>query len=225
MQKVKINGKWDILLPESRLGKQDWDVWEAKRLASMYETTKPGDVVFYVGAETGDMPALLAMWGARLVLFEPNEKAWPTIKAIWRENNLPEPMHTYPGFASDKTTYKQLHDFWPLSTIGEIIPNHGFKELKDPGGIPEIKIDDVVEVAESSPDMISIDVEGSEGRVLRGAEQTLRKYHPRIYLSLHPEFIHEQYGEDGFNLRLWIRALGYEETLLDYEHEVHLRYD
>lgn len=227
MKLTRINDKWDIWLPDHRAAREEWPTWENKRLASMHKTTQPGGIVYYVGAEEGDMAALLAMWGAKLVLFEPNEKVWPNIKAIWRFNKLETPF-CIGGFASDETYGSPIafKDF-PEWADGEIIHDHGFKELKDPGDIPMIKIDDMTGLLGAMiPNMISIDVEGAEGRVLRGAEQTLRKYHPRIYLSLHPEFLHEQYGEWGAELRKWIIDLGYKETLLDYPlHEVHLLYE
>jgi FkbM family methyltransferase len=231
MQLTKINGKWDIWLPDHRAARPEWPTWEQARLQSMFETTKPGDIVYYVGAEEGDMAGLLAMWGAKLVLFEPNEKVWPNIKAIWEANNLLPPT-TFAGFASDVTknspgvwspnyTTEGTPPNWPEYANGELIGDHGFKELRDAADMPQIKIDDIA----GRVDMISLDTEGSEGRVLRGAEQTLRKYHPRIYLSLHPEFIHEQYGGWGAELRRWIMDLGYKETLLDYPlHECHLYY-
>lgn len=230
MQETLINGKWKIMLPKHRAEREEWPTWEYERLAHMHKTVKLGDVVFYVGAEEGDMAALLAKWGAKLVLFEPNDRVWPNIKAIFDANKL-EPMGVFPGFASDATDYKgvegkPIHE-WPEWAYGELIGDHGFKELRDSGDIPQVKIDDVMkELTISPPDMISIDTEGSEGRVLRGAEQTLRKYHPRIYLSLHPEFLHEQYGEWGAELRKWIIDIGYKETLLGYPlHEVHLYYE
>lgn len=221
MKSIKINGKWDIILPDHRADRPEWPIWEYKRLESMHETTKPGDLVYYVGTEEGDMAGLLAMWGAKLVLFEPNDKVWPNIKAIWETNNLDRP-DCIVGFAGDVSGPGYMSSGWPECADGPLIGNHGFKELKDPGEVPIVKLDDLSPLV---PDMISIDVEGSEGRVLRGAEQTLRKYHPRIYLSLHPEFL-RTYDEWGAELRKWIIDLGYKETLLDYPlHEVHLLYE
>lgn len=220
MQETLINGKWRLWLPKHRAEREEWPTWEYKRLESMHKTTKPGDVVYYVGAEEGDMAALLAKWGAKLVLFEPNEKVWPNIKAIWEANRL-RPPECFVGFASDRTTIGGHEHAWPKCSYGPLIGDHGFKELKDAGYIPQTRLDD----AGLIPDMIAIDVEGSEGKVLRGAEEKLRKHKPRIYLSLHPEFLRD-YGEWGAELRKWIIDLGYKETLLDYPlHEVHLMYD
>ena len=91
--------------------------------------------------------------------------------------------------------------------------------------ITQITIDDTVKITGHIPDMISIDVEGSEWMVLRGAVKTLEDHHPRIYLSLHPEFLYEIYKEYGFDLRNWVKNLGYKETILDYQHEVHIMYE
>lgn len=220
-----INDKWHILLPEHRAARPEWDWWEKERLQSMKDTVKPGDVVYYVGSEEGDMCGLLAMWGAKLVLFEPNDKVWPNTKAIWDANNLEKPIAFINGFASDETKNGNavIMD-WPESASGEVIHDHGFKELKaeDPE-IPQIKIDDL---KLPPPDMISLDVEGAEGRVLRGAEQILRKYHPRIYLSLHYEFLYRQYGQLHFDLMDWIKGLGYKETYLGNQpHEQHMLYE
>lgn len=220
MKLTRINNKWNIWLPDHRADRPEWGWWEKERLERMHSTTVPGDVVYYVGAEEGDMAGLLAMWGAKLALFEPNEKVWPNIKVIWDKNDLPLPLACFSGFASNKTIG---NGFIHLDDVhGDLIGDHGFKELHDPGIIPQVRIDDLTLLP---PNMISIDVEGSEWEVLRGAEQTLKKYHPRIFLSLHPEFLFRIYGEYQFDLRKWIKDLGYTEKLLAFEHEIHLYYE
>lgn len=234
MVKCKLNGKFEIVLPKHRADRPEWYTdkgWEKKRLEHMHKTIsnwngKPK--VYYVGAEEGDMAALCQIWGANMLLFEPNDRVLPNLKAIWDANNLPYP-ETFIGFAGNETnvplSWEDRNKAFQNIT-GEVIHDHGFKELRDPHGIPIVKIDDLVTNGSISPSIISLDVEGSEGEVLRGAENVLRTFKPAIYLSLHPEFLREQYDEWGAELRAWIIGLGYKETLLDYPlHEVHLYYE
>jgi FkbM family methyltransferase len=228
-----INGEWTILLPEHRAARPEWLIenggWEVARLAHMRATTKPGDVVYYIGGEEGDMAGLLATWGAKLVIAEPNERVWPNIKAIWDANQLPMPEAMYVGFCGDKLTADTTRGLsyfkWPDCAEGEVIGDHGFKELCDPGERPIITIDELSwEIG--PPDMISMDVEGSEWAVLQGAEGTLREWHPRIYLSLHPESLALLYNKYSAEVRKWIIDLGYRETLLEWPlHEAHLVYE
>jgi len=222
MIKTRINDRWDILLPDHRASQ--WaEEWEKKRLDSIYETTKKDDVIYYVGAEQGDMCALIQTWGSKLVLIEPGHEVWGNIKAIWDANKLEYPLASFEAFGSNDTTPDVK---WGVRMIdGDINDKHDFKNLCEADGtIPKVKIDDIAKHV-LPPDMITIDVEGAEWEVLKGAEETLIKYKPRIYLSLHPEFMFNIYGEYGSSCRNWIKNLGYKETLLDYEHEVHLLYE
>ncbi len=237
-----INGKFKIKLSEHRAKRSEWhskEGWEKKRLESMHKHIGKGDVVYYVGAELGEMPALCQMWGAEVVLYEPNHTAWPVIKAVWKANKLKRPLGLLAGFASnieklptnankdlfDGIGWANGKDTWPIYSQGKIVESHGFSELyKEADGLPQYKIDNTVKI-KKPPTAISLDVEGSEWKVLRGAEKTLAQYRPKIWLSGHPEFMFHQYGIYLTDLRNWIKAIGYKETLLDYQHEVHLFYE
>jgi hypothetical protein len=230
--KALVNGEFEITLPKHRANRPDWyepHGWEKPRLKHMSENISSGDVVYYVGAEEGEMPALCQMWGAEVVLFEPNPKVWSHFPLLWSANNLELPLICIPGFASDKINNlsRIYYNEWPPEVNAEIEAAHGFKELYLEGDTyGQITIDSCVyDHNIKAPTAISLDVEGSEWRVLGGAEKVLKEHKPKIWLSGHPEFMLQQWDESLYNLRQWIKGLGYKELILDYQHEVHLFYE
>lgn len=243
MVQATLNGEFELILPKHRADRPEWHEpagWEKPRLHSMHENIGDGDVVFYIGTELGEMTALCSKWGADVVNFEPNYRSWPVIKAVWDANNLKQPLANFCGFASDTTRlippapdmaiyggkqWELREDGWPVCVDEPIIEAHGFNQLyQEADGLPQTTIDDFVERTGIAPTVMTMDTEGSEGRILRGAEQTLRKYHPKLWISVHPEFLALNYGEYSRELRDWIIGLGYDETILDYQHELHVMY-
>ena len=221
MLKTLINKKWELWLLEHRASRDVWDTWEFERLQSMHSHLSSKDRLIYVGAEEGDLAALCALWGADLVLIEPNDKVWPNIRAIWEANNLKTP-EMFVGFASDVSSEDSVTVLqFPPCAYGEIIGNHGFKTLNEYPEIPTIKIDDI----QGPITAVSIDVEGAECKVIDGMVETMKTKRPKIWLSLHPEFMFSAYGIYANDLRNKIKDFGYRETLLAYSHEVHLFYE
>jgi FkbM family methyltransferase len=232
MIKSTLNGEFEVVLVKHRAERPEWykpEGWEKLRLKSMHNNLGAGDVIYYVGAEEGEMAALCQMWGAEVVLFEPNPKVWSHFPITWSANNLQVPLACVPGFASDKINNlaRIYYNEWPPEVDNEIVAAHGFKELYLEGdSYGQITIDSCVyDRGIKPPTAISLDVEGSEWRVLGGAERVLKEYKPKIWLSGHPEFMLQQWNESLYNLRQWIKEFGYKEVLIDYQHEVHLFYE
>ena len=233
MVKALLNGEWEMVLPKHRAERPEWYTekgWEKPRLKSMHDGLGKGDVVYYVGAEEGEMSALCQIWGAEVVLFEPNPKVWSHMPAIWEANNLKLPLACIPAFASDQINnlFRIYKNEFPPEAAQAVEAAHGFKELYLEGdNYGQITIDSCVfDHGIEPPTAITIDVEGSEWKVLGGAHHVLKKYKPKIWLSGHPEFMFHQYGRYLAELRHWlIEEFGYEETLLDYQHEAHLYYE
>jgi FkbM family methyltransferase len=226
-----VNGQYMIKLPQHRACRPDWHTdagWERARLDAMHTNIGTGDVVYYCGAELGEFPALCQMWGADVILFEPNPKAWPVIRAVWEANDLALPV-SFPGFASNITALRGEGPVtgWPRYAHHTIVEAHGFKELYlEADNYPQVKIDDMWQrLGYQPPTVISFDVEGSEWQLLRGAEDTIRQHKPTLFASIHPEFMYAQWGEYSRDLRTWIISFGYHETLLAYDHELHCMYE
>ena len=226
MINTKINGEFEIILPEHRAVRPEWSTnegWEKARIKSMHKHLTKKDRLIYVGAEEGDIAGLCAKWVGEIILFEPNPKVWTNFKAIWNSNRLVPPFW-FAGFAANETTPgAQLTEGFS-GVSGEIISDHGFSELHVATDLPKMKIDDIGYQGKF-PTAITLDVEGSEFEVLKGAEKILREQRPKIWLSLHPEFLFNYYGVYSADLRNWIKDIGYSETLLAYDHEIHLFYE
>lgn len=224
---VLVNGRWELILPKHRADRPEWPWWEATRLAAMRTVIGPGSVVYDVGAEEGDFPALWASWGASVVLAEPNPKVWPNIKLVWTANELPDPLLAWCGFLGAEpdgaVNVAALQGRWPLSASGPVIGDHGFCQLGERPDLPTTTLDVLVASGLTPPTVVTMDVEGSEHLVLSGAVETIREHGPEVFVSIHPEFALHHYGlRDAVEWhRGFFGSLGYEETFLAIDHEHH----
>lgn len=232
MRSTMINDRWELLLPEHRAVRPEWPTWEAERLDSMHTNLRPGMVVYDVGAEEGDMPALWATWGCAVALFEPNPRVWPNMRAIWGANQLPPPEACFVGFAGPTDTPLAAglagtgwFPSWPPAAYGPVIGDHGFMNLCERPDVPRITLNTAATTVRP-PDAITIDVEGAELEVLRGAAaHVLTNIRPLLWISVHPTFMGEMYGQHPDELHSLLIGHGYIGTLLADDHEEHWFYE
>lgn len=228
---VLISERWRILLPPHR-ARLDWNTWEKARLISMHENIGAGDIVYDIGSEEGDMSGLYAKWGAIVIPFEPNPHVWPNPRFVWEANNLERPPAYFVGFAANKTILRPPEiepifllprkNGWPGCAYGEVIGDHGFRnETERSHDTPSIKIDDFRVMSGLPPDVITMDVEGAELEVLRGAEAVLRSSKPLVYVSIHPDFMMDKYGYGKQQLLDFMESYGYSGNLMENIHEEH----
>jgi FkbM family methyltransferase len=217
-----INGRWTLRLPKHRADRPSWPWWEATRLAHMHHLLgRGGHVVYDVGSEEGDFPALWTRWGNRVVLFEANDRVWPNIAAIWDANDLDPPLTCFPGFAADSDSDEiTIPVGWPESVTGPVIPDHGFLNLAERDDVQRITIDSMAQLVDP-PSAITIDVEGAELVVLHGAKDVLSTCRPLVWVSVHEAFMADMYGHTPADLDGYLRGLDYEPTFLCTDHERH----
>lgn len=226
MREIVLNGRWPMVLPEHRAAQ--WAKgWERKRLDSIHDHLGPGHVIYDIGAEEGDMSALYSSWGAEVVLFEPNPRVWPNIRAIFEANDLRVPLGCFVGFAGDEprdgslTGTGRSHHEWPGVAYGDVIGDHGFCVIPQRPDIPTWRIDDVADGHVPEPDVITIDVEGAELRVLEGARHVLDVVSPVVYVSVHEAFMRDEFGDDPADIYRLMADLGYMGFHLATDHERH----
>lgn len=237
MRTVRINGRWELLLPDHRADVHEQHPrWEEARLDSMAANIRPGMVVYDVGAEEGDLTALYRSWvgpEGTVVPIEPQPAYWPSIRACLTMNGWAVPQGGLVGFASDVTDLTPpacdiegalypCSGLWPPCSEGEIAPAFGFRHVHETAAItPRITIDDLAVILGGAPDVLTIDVEGAELVVLRGAEMVVSEARPLIWVSVHPELMFLHQGQYEAEVHSWLGAHNYAIEHLAFDHEHH----
>lgn len=234
---VTINDRWTINLPEHRATDVEWSHWEKDRTTAVAEaiTSLERPVLFDIGSEQGDLPCLWSTLGARVCLFEPSAHNWPNIKATFEANDQ-KPYHTFHGFAGDVDDVQPHMKFqrwapgaWPPAADHAQNETHAFCHLWERPDIPKITLDTFGHLPDvAAVDIINMDVEGSELRVLHGAQILLQTCRPIVFVSIHPQFMLDMafaYHDTPERLHEFMHRLDYEGTHLVTDHEEHWRFD
>jgi FkbM family methyltransferase len=218
-----------------------WDVfayWEKERTRSMRDNLKQGDTLFDIGAENGWQSVVYSKFvGAEnMVLMEPTREFWPNILATWKANGLANPKACWRGLVGNQTKnvsvpsdLNQRLDLsqWPqCAHDGKLINKKKFVYIHESGDVePQITIDDFVRFTGIVPDALTADCEGAEILIINGAQETLRKYHPKVWLSLHDDLALRDYNSPIQEVHDLMHLLGYEGICLATDHETHMYYE
>lgn len=231
MIRTKINGRYTLMLPPHRHEFFKDNEWEVERLEAMRQAITKDDIVLEVGSEEGDITALLAKWAKGIYIIEASPGFWPNIKAIFKANNLPDPLGCFAGFASSTNDlnppnlnyHPTIENGWPLCANGQVRVGTGFRHLsQETDATPQIKIDSFCDAwRPPAPTILSLDVEGSELEALKGAKRLLTLDRPIVFVSVHPLFMKEMYGSTPEDVRTFMESLGYRGKLIAIDHEDH----
>jgi len=161
---------------------------------------KEGHVVFDIGANVGFYSLIaskIAGGTGKVYAFEPAPRNVYYLKKHFELNNCVNSIVVLGG-VSDKKRFVYFNEGSHPATgflsneIGSIL-------------VPIFDLDELVEnKIIPAPNLMKIDVEGSEFKVLTGAKNILEKYHPTIFLSTHNEQVHKECLEllRSFNYKL-----------------------
>ena len=165
---------------------------------------------FDIGAHIGlvSIPAAINMnIDSKIIAFEPSDKNYNHLKNHIKANNFSKKIKLYKKLIGEKNCKKNFYSSKDESPLNSIIKIKQIEKYNKQS-INQISIDYFCKKSGIVPDIIKIDVEGAELNVLKGAKETILKYKPIIYLSVHPAHIKEL-GYDLIQLKDLIKSLEY----------------
>jgi FkbM family methyltransferase len=154
---------------------------------ALRRTIAPGATVYDIGANIGFFAQLAARFagaGGRVLAFEPVPAIAELVREAAQRSQLSGRIEVRAQAVAARSGTEQLY----------VVDDASWSHLAsrgNPGGavqtidVPVVTLDEVVAAGAPPPDVIKLDVEGSEGDVLRGAHDVLRRHRPAIVLELH----------------------------------------
>ena len=176
---------------------------------------KPGDIALDIGANIGahTLPISRLVGAAGCVhAFEPTAFAFAKLQAnIARNTDLAQRIKARQillGDGGGDAPPAALAASWPLGAGPGGHPVHGGHDMTTAGAAAETLDSYVVREKIERIDFVKLDVDGNECQVLRGGQDTLRRFHPPIILELAPYVFSA--GENSFETFIdLLRDAGY----------------
>ena len=222
-----FNYDYTLTLNEPLASWDVWDYWERERIESMKQHLNKGDILFDIGTESGWCNLVYAeiVGPENMVLIEPTPEFWSNIHALWYKRFNVDPLGCYAGLMSYITTdTRKGNDLnkWGKEYLGPIIDRNKYVYIhNNTEQIPTIKLDDFVSETGIVPNAITMDVEGAEFLVLKGAEETLKNNNLKIFISIHLDLGLRDYGVTAEDTIKYLNSLGYFGEFLADNHEQH----
>lgn len=145
--------------------KLDHLLWADQELMERYWKVLPGDVCIDAGFGPGGWSLVALARGASVFAFDPRPHAVEVLSQVLAVNNFARCCIVQAGLW-DHAAVRQFPD----------------------GPAPVIALDDFAEgVHMGRLDHVNIDAEGDELEILRGARETIRKFHPRLIVEVHSD--------------------------------------
>ena len=166
------------------------------------------DIGGHVGLYTLPIAKLLGAQG-KVFVFEPGMRNYRYLKYHLEINNLKNVELLSVAFGEQEGQmlfFENKADFSGLNSCVTPLKN---PDQFDERSIEVTTLDRFCDRFKIVPDIMKIDVEGAELAVLRGGANSLKKYSPQIFLSVHPEHL-EVLGHSISELESCICDLGYQ---------------
>lgn len=154
-------------------------MYQRDQTARFIQHVRPKDVVYDIGASVGYytvLSSLLVGIRGRTLAFEPSPRCAAYLRQHVRINSLGNTTVFQAALGSREGTA----GFAPGRGLGNGRLAEGGSQTVDVH-----RLDNVVARERRKPTHLRIDVEGDELQVLKGAQETLHRYRPMVFLSTH----------------------------------------
>ncbi|HYC67395.1 MAG TPA: FkbM family methyltransferase [Brevundimonas sp.] len=183
--------------------------YEREFTDTFLEEARKATVVYDIGANVGIYSLMAAKVNPRaeIIAFEPEPHLTQLVERSARAN----------GFANIEVKRICLGDAdgeVQLSLAG--VSGHHVAVAGEGKAIttPVARLDSLISRGEiAPPDLIKIDAEGYEFKILSGLGDMLARHQPRIVIEVHEHFM-QRYGDSFDGLKALMRKAGYEGVLL-----------
>jgi FkbM family methyltransferase len=153
-----------------------FNLCEPQQLELAANLSRKAETCFDIGANVGLYSILFARNSKRVYSFEPLPRNVSWLERTLAANGL-QNVTLVPAAVSDEVGMQQFRQ-GANCAIGSIAENGTILILS-------VTLDAIVQKTGHSPDLLKIDVEGHELKVLKGGANTLRRRKPHILLSTH----------------------------------------
>lgn len=185
---VSLNLDPGDLVSHSILATREWqpEVWN-----SLNASLPEGGVMLDVGAHIGYFTlkgAAKAGPNGRVIAFEPNPETIAELKSNIEISGVSKTVTIEPIACTDRDQQLTLYAAHNSNTGASSLSKDNataFDEAAKPYSVRGRPIDDVVrELGLTRLDVMKVDVEGAEVSVMRGALETLKRFHPMVVIEI-----------------------------------------
>ena len=215
----KMIGPYGPFELDKRFAFSNFSKWGARHnrgFIACIDQAQVTHTVFDIGAHIGlvTLPLATAVSSkGQVFAFEPGNSNRRFLKQHLRINkieNVTVIADLIGEKSDDSVNFYQSSSDSGMNTITDTGRRKGYNQTI----VKQITLDEFCNLHKLQPQLIKIDVEGAELRVLKGGLKVLRQYMPTIFLSVHPKHITEA-GDSTEELERFIAKMGYLVSDLD----------
>lgn len=188
--------------------------YEPEIVETILKNITPNTDAINIGANIGLYTCLIAQKissDKKVLGLEPTSNAFGLLERNVTRNHHEERVIAFKGVAADTSGEFEINTIEgkeEYSSIGNLVHPAVQDKQKDKQLVKGETLDSLVNLHQLKPGLMVIDVEGAELKVLRGAEEVLKKYKPVIISELEDSLLSEQ-GSSAIEVVEFLEKLGY----------------